>query len=152
MPQPETKQMSWGVDLGVRSVYAAHLDGLTLQLYSFVLKRGLGRALELSQISEWIDKTISTEEPVYIEEPPLAGSRNIRTALQLSMTAGVIASRLPQAEFVPVASWKKKVVGRGNMDKTGVSQWLNLLHPDYFVLCAGDQNHIDATCIALFGR
>jgi hypothetical protein len=144
--------MSWGVDLGVRSVYAAHLDGSTLQLYSFVLKRGLSRALELNLIAEWIDKTIDTAEAVYIEEPPLAGSRNVRVALQLAMTAGTIASRIPHAEFIPVATWKKKVVGKGNVDKTGVSQWLNMSYPDYFVSCAGDQNHIDATCIAFFGN
>ena len=142
--------MSWGVDIGVRSVYAARIDS-TLQLYSFVLKRGLDRALELNQIAEWIDRTISKDEQVFIEEPPLAGSRNVRTALQLAMTAGAVASKLPHAEFVPVASWKKKVIGRGNVDKTGVSQWLNLSHPDYFVSCAGDQNHIDATCIAIYG-
>lgn len=140
------------MDLGIRSVHAAHLAGDTLQLYSFVLKRGLSRALELQRIGEWARRTIGDAPEVYIEEPPLAGSRNVRTALQLAMTAGVIASQCPSATFVPVASWKKKVVGKGNVDKSGVSEWLNLSHPDYFVQCAGDQNHVDATCIALYGH
>lgn len=145
--------MIYGVDLGKRSVYIAGIEGAHLFLRKLELKiRTNTRQDELVKISKFVRDNTQDGGYLFCEEPPLAGSRNIRTALNLSQTAGVIvASTLAEASLIPVASWKKDVIGNGAADKAGVSRWLNDHHPSYFAACEGDQNLIDATCLALYG-
>ncbi len=53
---------------------------------------------------------------------------------------------------VNVMAWKKDIVGKGNASKDEVAAWLEVHHPDYYEQCHGDQNLVDATCVALYGR
>lgn len=104
---------TWGIDLGIRSLYVARLDGAVLTLHSRALKiHRSPRPVELAELLAWLRDTL---EPglVAIEEPPLAGSRNVRTFLGLAQTSGVAAAAAgPGAILVEVSSWKKGTVDR----------------------------------------
>jgi hypothetical protein len=143
---------TWGVDLGVRSLYVARLDDGDLSLHSHnSLKiHQQPRYVELSMLRAWLG-TFSPTGSWFCEEPPLAGSRNLQTFLHLSQTSGVVACSVP-AVLVPVSSWKLVTIGNGNASKELIAGWLAARHPAYFEACAGDQNLIDATCIALYGQ
>lgn len=136
----------WGVDLGVRSAYAACTGRVT----SIELKpKKHSRSEELRLLHVWAQETFGPEDVVYVEEPPLAGRRNLRVFLHLAQTSGVIASAC-RATLVPVASWKKGTVGNGAASKDLVAEWLRTKHPSLHSACAGDQNLVDATCISLY--
>lgn len=143
----------WGVDLGVRSLYVARIDGSVLTLFSKSYRiHKQSRGDELAGLHAWLGDTLE-HGPVAIEEPPLAGSRNLRTFLALAQVSGITAAAAgPEAILVPVSSWKKGTVGNGAASKDLVSAWLRRVHPDYHKACAGDQNLIDATCIALYAH
>lgn len=155
-----------GLDLGVRSLHAALIrtDGsLFVETFACLRPKAVAaqgpyeRARELHELADytWVwAKGFSTRDLVVIEEPPLAGTRNVRTLLklaQVSAAAAVGAGHCPRT-FVPVDTWKKAVIGRGGVSKEYVANWLKLHYPTYYRQCAGDQNLIDATCLALYGR
>jgi Holliday junction resolvasome RuvABC endonuclease subunit len=142
----------WGIDLGVRSLYVAHITGKSIELFSHHSLRihQQPRYVELSMLRAWLGQ-FSPTGSWYCEEPPLAGARNLQTFLHLSQTSGVVACSVP-ACLVPVSSWKLGTVGHGNASKDDVARWLRATHPTLFEACAGDQNLIDATCIALYGQ
>ena len=156
--------MIWGVDLGVRSFYAAGLDGDQLTLHSRVMatpkkvkeQPGNDRACELAYLAEELSEIVVAGDIVVIEEPPMAGSRNPRTFLRLAQTCGVLAaaacSRGAEVHFVPVDTWKMTIIGKGGVDKESVSRALSALSSRYSAQCEGNQNSVDATCIALYGR
>lgn len=141
----------WGLDLGVRSLYVAHIDDGRLSLYSHNSLRihKQPRYVELAVLREWLG-SFSPAGSWFVEEPPLAGSRNLQTFLHLAQVSGVVASCTP-ATLVPVSAWKKGTVGNGAAGKELVAHWLRARFPDYYRQCDGDQNLIDATCIALYG-
>lgn len=152
----------WGVDLGVRSFHAAGLSPLGhLELFSYlcvtpkkVREQGsLERSGELSSLGTSLTALMAPGDEVYIEEPPAAGAKNLRTFLKLAQVSGVLAFAArnggASAAFVPVDTWKKDVIGRGGVSKDGVAEWLQLTYPRYRTQCGTDQNFIDATCIAL---
>lgn len=105
---------------------------------------------ELQVLHDWITGLIS-EGTVWIEEPPLAGSRNLRTFLHLSQVSAV-AGLAGRCEYVPVGSWKKQVVGNGAASKDLVARWLARHRPGWHAQCRGDQNLVDATCLAIYGN
>lgn len=151
--------MIWGVDLGTRSVSlfgiadpnnphdvsdhtrAVHIevDKSTrgLELWSLA-KRAAGEAF------------LHDYDYLFVEEPPFVNNR--RTYGQLSMTAGAMLSVSPLAYPVAVDDWKKGTVGRGGVGKPEVARWLLTTHPELAACCLGNQNLMDAACIALYGR
>lgn len=155
----------WGVDLGVRSYSAAGIrpDG-TLVLHQLEQKvKGKisaqppeARAIELASVRVAIESHTLPGDVALVEEPPSAGSRNVRTFLKLSQTSAAAAVGLvaggADVGFVPVETWKKGTIGRGGVDKDTVARWLERVYPGYHAQCAGDQNLIDATCIAIYCR
>jgi Holliday junction resolvasome RuvABC endonuclease subunit len=147
--------ISWGVDLGVRSLYVARIDdsGLTLYSHDSLKIHKQDRSAELQALSHWIQPLylMGGLGLVYAEEPPLAGARNLQTFLHLSQVSGVVACSVPTT-LVPVSSWKKGTVGDGAASKDLVAGWLLRRHPAYSEACRGDQNLVDATCIALYGE
>lgn len=144
--------MIWGVDLGTRSASIVGL-GETLHTASVTCAKNWDRYQELSWIARSVRSQVVLGDTVFVEEPPLAGSRNVRTALQLAQVLGAILSGVGiEAYPVPVSSWKKGTVGSGNATKEDVSDWLSEQHPGYSASCGDDQNLIDATCIALYGQ
>ena len=149
-----------GIDLGLRSAYLASIDsdGM-LDLDAIVLKpKKCSRDHELSDIYLGVTQFIlgqnqSKPISVRIEAPIVAGVRNLQTTIGIAQTSGAVLLAcygIPN-EMVAVAQWKKATVGKGNATKDDVARWLQRKHPIYFEQCAGDQNWIDATCIALYG-
>lgn len=156
----------WGFDLGVRGYHAAAinvLNELTLHSYTPIVRGKISdqapeaRARELLHV--WFHVTALEKGPndhFFIEEPPLAGSKNLQTYLKLAQVSSAVAIGAAgrYTEYVPVDTWKKTVCGKGGrsgMDKAAVSGWLEATHPKFFEQCAGDQNYVDAVCIALYG-
>lgn len=140
----------------MRSFYAVRIDadGNATHHKSAIIDKDENRPYELWQLGEAFFSAIEDpEDRVYIEEPPLAGSRNLRVFLHLSQSSGVLASYgTDYTNFVEVSKWKKHVVGRGNATKPDVAKWLEKNHKNLFDQCGGDQNFVDATCIALYGH
>lgn len=156
----------WGIDLGVRSVtlvgLRADVDGSPYMFYAATWGSKPPKSVrnappetrwnELVSIRSFIDVYIRRDDVLYVEEPPLAGRRDVRTALRLAQVAGaVVATSSAPTFLVEVSTWKKEVVGRGNADKAQVAEWLATNHPNWSRLCDGDQNKVDALCIALYG-
>jgi Holliday junction resolvasome RuvABC endonuclease subunit len=138
----------------MRSFHAVRLDQGEHSVFSVVIKarKNEERSKILRALSTELATIVDGSDPIYIEEPPLAGVRNLRTFKGLAETAGALMARSSgKVTYVPVSSWKKEVCGKGNLDKAGVADWLLSVHRSYSEHCAGDQNLIDATCIALYG-
>lgn len=154
--------VTWGVDLGVRSATLAGIGpGDRFELLSIGRPTPKGkisdqgpheRWVELAQLARTIHDLVHPGDFVYLEEPPVAGARNLRTYGKLSMAAGAVtsASQAPVI-LVPVDTWKMAVLGKGGLSKDEVSRRLCALHPKYSLLCDNDQNRVDATCLALYG-
>lgn len=155
----------WGFDLGVRSFHAAGLEAdgsLITYTHQRMVKGKVAdqspaeRSMELFALAHAAQPLTMIGDLAAVEEPPLAGNKNPRTFLKLAQASAAVAVGAYQggAEvfFVPVDSWKKGTVGRGGADKELVAGWLKRVYPGYFKQCDGDQNFIDATCLALHLR
>ena len=88
---------------------------------------------------------------IYCEEPVVAGARNLRSTILIAETVGMILGVRAYVRLVPVSSWKKATVGKGNATKEEVANWLQREYPDYAQAC-GNQDLVDAAAIYLYGR
>lgn len=91
---------------------------------------------------------------VFIEEPVLAGARNIRSTLLIAQIAGamlIAAGSERVVRFVPVSTWKA-ALGHGHADKDAVRRFIDSLHPQVAQECGHDQDLYDAAGVALYGR
>ena len=147
-----------GVDLGLRKVhvFAVHDDD-RIELFDVNLKRGARRDSELKEIYIKVSEYFSgTTAPFFIEEPVVAGARNIRVSLGIAQTAGAVAVAFRGAAyFVPVSTWKSRTVGKGNATKDQVKEWLSKEYVSYSVACEGTnspQDYADAACVAIYGN
>lgn len=139
-----------GVDPNKTKLAIATLDGSDLNLSIFITK-ATSRSAQLAELAEASADLTKGCSAVYIEEP-LVG-RNVRSSLHVAMTAGAIGSAVhAPCYFVPNTTWKKSIVGAGNANKTSVASWLNTNYITYAQQCDGDQDLIDATTVALYGR
>jgi Holliday junction resolvasome RuvABC endonuclease subunit len=142
--------MIWGIDLGVRSVHLAGIEGYGHYTDTFTVPIQVIRSFELDKIKAYLAGSgISEDDDVFVETPPMV--RNIRTHGEMHQVLGTVLSTVGGRE-VNVSSWKQATVGAGNADKISVSRWLKENHPSYSAQCGGDQNLVDATCIALYGQ
>jgi Holliday junction resolvasome RuvABC endonuclease subunit len=144
-----------GVDLGVRKAAITIMDGDTITCSMAFESNARTRSLQLSQVAQWVREVCNGHrvDVVYVEEP-LVG-RSTRISLQIAQTAGAVlayVSHLSDSYLVPTTTWKKEVVGHGGANKEKISEWLDSHYHDYSVQCDGDQDRVDATCIALYGR
>lgn len=135
-----------GVDIGVRSLYIFSDDGPHR-----VVAKKTSREDELSELLQHFRQFVGHGDTVFCEEPPLAGTRNIRTFMSLSQISTIPLLSGARCVMVPVATWKKHVVGHGNATKPDVDVWLATNHPCMHAKCA-DQNDVDAACLYLYGR
>jgi len=94
--------------------------------------------------------------PILALEAPVGGmSGNVQTALRMAMVAGGIAaiakSTIIFGRFFLVApsTWKKTVVGKGNVNKAETIQWLKQNHPATARTLLND-DEADAVCLALY--
>jgi Holliday junction resolvasome RuvABC endonuclease subunit len=142
----------WGIDLGVRSVHLAGFDGDDLvYLESIETPKRVVRSLELDTLGKRAKEFIDSEDDVFVEKPPFAGPKNVATFGELHQVYGTMLSHVGGREAI-VTAWKKDVVGHGMATKSDVSLWLQDHHEPYSRQCGGDQNLVDAVCIALYGR
>jgi len=156
-----------GIDPSTRGFHAVALIGIQARTYTVAVewqKLGLW-ALALQQVSRMasdmmasIEEDRGPDEPVmvFIEEPLVAGRRNLRTALQMAQVVGAIVGMVVEwtnrVYLVPVSTWKVNTVGKGNASKEDVAGWLTRYHSVYAAACDGRQDLIDACCIACYGR
>lgn len=92
----------------------------------------------------------------FIEEPLVAGARNLQSSLKIAQVCGVMltAAGMERVDtvLVPVSSWKKGTIGNGSTNKDGIRAWLDTKHPQVAQKCGHDQDLYDAACIALHGQ
>jgi hypothetical protein len=88
-------------------------------------------------------------ERIYCEEPVVAGRRNLRVTIQIAETVGMVLSVGPPVTLVPVSSWKKVTVGKGNATKDDVKAWFKQAYPES--LQFGNQDVCDAAAIHAYG-
>ena len=109
------------------------------------------RGEELGVFSDWLSCQ-DIHGPVAIEAPVVAGARNLRTAIDMSLTSGAVAAGIYRLGlrvlFVPVASWKKVVVGKGNATKEEVAAHVRKADRRFHAAASGDQDLFDAWCIS----
>lgn len=111
----------------------------------------------LAQIARAFDPLV-----IAIESPIVGASRNAQTAVKMSMMAGALAAAAGRGSsgivLVPPATWKHRVVGRGNARKPDVAEWLRTEHPALHAACSPsgsdkvDQDLVDSFCLALHAR
>lgn len=136
-----------GIDLGVRSIH------LSMPPYDVSLSAPRGeRSDEINDLLSKISAFYTEDWYAFIEEPVVAGARNLRTSLQIAQIAGVVMTKVSKFTLVPVATWKKAVVGKGNASKDDVAEWLRVKRPELYERTAGIQDKIDANCIRLYGE
>jgi Holliday junction resolvasome RuvABC endonuclease subunit len=139
--------MIWGVDLGMRSLYIYGTEDI--QIVS--VPKG-DRYLEIYSMAKWVSQIFDKDDTVFYEEPVLAGPKNIRTIIGLAQSsAALLSGSAAHCYEVPVGTWKKEVVGKGNAKKEEVAAWLEENDHPTFVRCGEDQNLIDAACIQKYG-
>lgn len=139
-----------GVDCGGSKVAIAILEQGRLATHVLASKEK-DRHGALRDIGAFAALFLNYCDVVYVEKP-LVG-RGVAASLQVAQTAGAVLSHLSvPSYFVPVGTWKKAVTGNGNAPKGLVGTTLRELHPGYSQFCGGDQDLVDATCIALYGE
>jgi Holliday junction resolvasome RuvABC endonuclease subunit len=105
------------------------------------------------EASSYLDEVGPTH--VFIEEPVVAGARNLRSSLLIAQTCGsmlCVAGMERVVRLVPVSSWKKATVGIGSADKDAVRRYIDTFHPQVAKVCGFDQDLYDAACVALYGQ
>jgi Holliday junction resolvasome RuvABC endonuclease subunit len=139
-----------GVDCGGSKIAIATLQQGQLSTHVLVSKEK-DRHGALRDVGAFAALYLNYCDVVYVEKP-LVG-RGVAASLQIAQIAGAVLSHLSvPTYFVPVGTWKKAVTGNGNAPKGLVGNTLRELHPGYSQLCGGDQDLVDATCIALYGE
>lgn len=137
-----------GIDLGVRKLHISRSDDDAL---SIAVKPTI-RHHELIGLTKELITELPVHTKAYVEEPVVAGVRNLRTSLQMSQLMGALMVVLAEVVPVPVSSWKRGTVGKGNATKDEVAKWLEENHPRSHKAANGSQDLVDAACIRLYGE
>ena len=144
----------YGIDPASRSLgVVAWCHNKEVVVDKIVVAKG-NRDLELKHLKTSLDIVFNRCEPevIFVEEPVVAGVRNLRSTILIAQTVGMVLTSPAQVYLVPVSSWKKVTVGKGNAKKEEVASWLVNNHPDYAELCGNDQDLVDAGAINIYGR
>ena len=142
----------WGVDLGVRVLHLSKLSNNgNLSVQTIRVGKNI-RWQEILELKSGLQDLFAADDVVFIEEPPMVRSSRIHG--EMHQLVGLVSSEsLPAHSFlVNVMTWKKELIGMGNASKPAITQWLKDHHPRYSAICGEDQDLIDATCVALYGR
>lgn len=147
--------MIWGVDLGTRKIAMVGLPtsvdvDLDPQCFTFEVDQTT-RANELNVLARQFSERVFYTDIIFIEEPPKV--KNMRTFLALAQTSGaLLAVSTGRTYLIPVDTWKKKIIGRGGASKELVAAWLAEQQPELHQRSGGNQDLMDASCIALYGQ
>lgn len=103
-------------------------------------------------LAEWGSRTL--DRTVFIERPIVGPSKHatIVQAQVQGMVLGLANYLSIEAYAVHPSTWKRDVVGNGKSSKEDVRAWLSVHHSLLFELSGGDQDLVDASCIALYGQ
>src|SRR5512139_3457164 len=128
--------MIWGVDPASKKI-AMFTDNEGLVHTELIEVQKSDRNLELMALRNHMEYVLKYDrDPViYCEEPVVAGVRNLRSTILIAETVGMILCLNAQVHLVPVSSWKKYTVGKGNATKDDVTEWLKREHPTYASYC-----------------
>jgi Holliday junction resolvasome RuvABC endonuclease subunit len=138
-----------GVDPGLRKVTLACSEGMRTHIQVARSERWR----ELNEIRDEIRllmarwAQVEKIDRIYLEEPVVAGARNLRATIGIAETAGVVLSLGIPVTLVPVSSWKKAVIGSGRASKEDVAEWFTRTYPE----APGHQDIYDATAILHYG-
>lgn len=94
-----------------------------------------------------------TDSAVFIEEPVVARG-NIRSTMKQAYVNGAVQAAVgllnpdTSVSLVPVTTWKKEVVGKGNASKDEVADFVS----DWMGGREDDQDICDAICVMLYGQ
>lgn len=145
----------FGIDPAARSVAVFGTSGRHAPCWGVKLTTAkANRDRELKDLRRQLEEMVRfMAEAIFIEEPVVAGARNIRSTILIAETVGMVLA-IPDVPIylVEISTWKKLTVGKGNATKDDVSSWLSREHPDYAAICEGDQDLIDAGAINVYGR
>lgn len=137
-----------GIDLGIRAVYIS----TPTKTVTLSVDKGKTRHTEISDLGWLLEQEAERSWTCFIEEPVVAGVRNLRTTIQIAQISGLVMAIVDEAFLVPVSTWKKEVVGKGNASKAEVAAWLESNDSRLYAKVKDNQDHIDATCIRLYGE
>lgn len=146
-----------GIDLNSRKLaMAKNLNGQLL-LHAFAVpKKITDRALICSMLYNHTRTRVMSDDVVYIEAPVVAGARNIQSTIKCAAAYGAVLAAISSVGAVaietPISLWKLHTVGKGNVSKVDIGNWLHTMHPSVHRECSGDQDLMDASCIALYGQ
>ena len=150
-----------GIDLGVRKIaISVFLEGELESCHVYESPEGVFRDVQLKELAgftEHICGSLFPTDAVWIEDTIIGNNR--KYSIKLAQTMGAVQSalgymRLEQGTDTRVVdnkTWKKVIVGNGNANKDTVRDYIDVTHPAYALLCDGDQDLYDATCVGLYG-
>ena len=149
-----------GIDASAGKLALVCLDGDQATLDTYVLGSPFTPFIPeraYASVSEFMQSVTRDDVPrVFLEAPVVAGARNIQTTIKQAMVSGAIQTAVAewgeQVILVPVSSWKAGIGAGGRASKQTVAEWLYIHHPQLSTLCVMDQDLIDASCIAVYGR
>lgn len=150
--------MIWGIDPASKKI-AMFTDNDGLIHTEVIEVKKSDRNLELMSLRNHMEYVLKYDKDpvIYVEEPVLAGARNIRSTILIAQTVGMVLCLNARVRVVPVSSWKKATVGKGNATKEDVTEWLRREYPEYARSCRDTQQREsqdlrDAAAIFLYGR
>lgn len=143
--------MIYGVDPASRKIALVGFHDGKASATAFTVDKS-DRNNELSHLRVQMLLTVKPQDIIFVEQPVVAGARNIQSTLRIAETVGMIYSLPARVYGVAISTWKKATVGKGNATKENVEEWLDSTHPTYSALCGGDQDLRDAAAICLYGQ
>jgi hypothetical protein len=152
-----------GFDLSSRKLAAVVLgDGLVRsEVFEAPKKekdRGRILAKFITELEEFFTELTALDGSLWVYvEHPLKGRGGVHATIVQAQVQGLVLGTsvlfgASGAYHVNVTTWKKDVVGHGGADKDRVRGWLEVHHPDLAGLAGDDQDLVDASCVALYGR
>lgn len=154
--------ITYGLDLSSRKIAMFCIDErrTTTQYVAETIevKKLQSRAEELYQMEHQLRVVLQECDPgwVYIEDPVVGrgGARPTILQAQVDSLIQVAAVRFAHLGCYSVnnKTWKKAIVGNGNANKEQVAAWLATTHPVLSRVVDGDQDLVDAACVALYGK
>lgn len=103
-------------------------------------------AFWLSGVSE-----VTEQEPQVFIEESIVMRHNLRVAVLLAETVGMLLALPYTTEVVPIDSWKMAVIGKGGVDKETVKQGIIRRLPQTEQMFGKRQDLFDATGVAIYG-
>lgn len=152
----------FGMDLSSRKLAIVRLDDEYPTAWTYEAdKKEKDRGHILAYFSEELENLfdevmLGEDDFVFIEHPVVGRGGAHATIVQAQVQGVALATSVlcgaGGAYPVNVQTWKKDVVGHGGSNKDQVRAWLADHHPLLSELAGDDQDLVDASCVALYGR